>query len=239
MSAGGWQYRSTNTLVIALTVLFGILLILALMRAACSLMECLDLQKNLNAQGEPELNVPLALAHLGAGFLWGLFFLITGVVFCVWIYRANVNARALGASDMSITPGWSVGWFFVPFANFVKPFIAVREIWNASDSDPRDVSASGPTAPIVAAWWCAWILTHVLGFVGARIGLHSNAANKEQLLGAYLVLASDILEVGLTILVIGVVHGIGDRQEYLFNALKKRKRKQQADPDTSRYQSAW
>jgi hypothetical protein len=212
MSAGGWQYRSTKPLVITLTILFGVLLILGLVRGACSLMECVELQKNLNANDEPDPNVPLALAHLCAGFLWGLFFLITAVVFCVWIYRANANARALGASDMSITPGWSAGWFFVPFANLVKPFIAVREIWNASDSDPRDVSASGGTPLIVAAWWCTWILTNSLGYGGARIALHGSAP-KEKLLGAYLLLASDILEVGVTILVIGVGHGIGARQD--------------------------
>jgi hypothetical protein len=31
-----------------------------------------------------------------------------------WIYRANANARALGAKDMKFTPGWAVGWYFVP-----------------------------------------------------------------------------------------------------------------------------
>ena len=66
---------------------------------------------------------------------------------CGFIVR-NCNVRALGANDLSISPGWSAGWFFVPFANLVKPFVAVREIWNASDSDPRDVSASG-SAPLI------------------------------------------------------------------------------------------
>src|SRR5262245_15497195 len=34
-----------------------------------------------------------------------------GIMLLVWVYRANQNARALGAEDMEFTPRWSVGWF--------------------------------------------------------------------------------------------------------------------------------
>ena len=36
------------------------------------------------------------------------------------------------ADHESFTPGWSVGWFFVPIMNPWKPFQAMREIWQAS-----------------------------------------------------------------------------------------------------------
>ena len=41
---------------------------------------------------------------------------LIGCAFVVlkWIYRANANVRALGAKDMKFTPGWAVGWYFVP-----------------------------------------------------------------------------------------------------------------------------
>jgi hypothetical protein len=42
-----------------------------------------------------------------------------GIMLLVWIYRANQNARALGAEDMEFTPRWSVGWFFVPIASLL------------------------------------------------------------------------------------------------------------------------
>jgi hypothetical protein len=37
---------------------------------------------------------------------------ITAIVFMCWIYRANKNARTLGAVGMRFTPGWAVGWYF-------------------------------------------------------------------------------------------------------------------------------
>src|SRR5947207_9229050 len=56
--------------------------------------------------------------------LGGLGFLVLVpiiVLFCVFMARANRNARAFG-SPMSNTPGWSAGWFFIPFANWWKPY---------------------------------------------------------------------------------------------------------------------
>jgi hypothetical protein len=237
--ANGYHYQSTKALVITLTILFGVLLVLALVLGACLLMECVALRKNINAGGAPELpDTAVALMQVGAAILWGLFYVITGIVFLVWISRANANAHALGANDMSITPGWSVGWFFIPFANLVKPYINVREIWNASDSDPRDVSASGSAPLIVSAWWALWLLS---GFCG-QASFHAtwNASTPEQKMFAqYLNIADDILAVGAAILVIGVVHGIHDRQERLFEGLRKSRKKQTAPGAPQPYQSPW
>ena len=63
-----------------------------------------------------------------------LIYLISGVLILMWIYRANHNARALGAANMDFTPGWSVGWYFIPIANLWKPYQAMKEIWKASAS---------------------------------------------------------------------------------------------------------
>jgi hypothetical protein len=239
--ANGYQYQSAKALVISLTILFGILLVLSLVLGTCLLLNCAALQKNLNPAGDPELpDAAVALTQLGAGVLWFLFYLITGIVFLVWISRANANAHALGANDMSITPGWSAGWFFIPFANLVKPFINVREIWNASDSDPRDVSASGSAPLIVTAWWCLWILSNVCGQASGRATW--NARTPEQHLFAnYLNLADDILSVGALILVVGVIIGIHERQERLYEGLRKARKKQAAvsTPEPQTYRSPW
>lgn len=78
-----------------------------------------------------------------------------GAAFLVWQYRANANARAMGADDMRVTPGWSAGWYFVPLANIVMPFIALSELWKAS-TNPRDWQGlSGPF--VIGLWWAFWL----------------------------------------------------------------------------------
>src|SRR5690242_4585459 len=44
-------------------------------------------------------------------------FLFSGVMSLRFIYAANANARRLGADGLNYTPGWAVGWYFVPIMN--------------------------------------------------------------------------------------------------------------------------
>lgn len=88
-------------------------------------------------------------------------FVGTAIAFLVWLYRAEVNARALGAEDMMVSPAWAVGWFFVPLVQLVMPFMAVRELWKAS-ATPRDWQL-GPASPVIALWWACWIGTVISG----------------------------------------------------------------------------
>ncbi len=69
-------------------------------------------------------------ALIGFGYL-GVF-IVTGVAFLKWIYRANLNCRGFGAQDMRFTPGWSVGYYFIPFLNLVRPYQSMKEIWQVS-----------------------------------------------------------------------------------------------------------
>ena len=43
-----------------------------------------------------------------------LTWLVSLSLFLIWFYRANANARAMGAEDLMGSPGLSVGWFFIP-----------------------------------------------------------------------------------------------------------------------------
>ena len=84
-----------------------------------------------------------------------------------WIYLTNANAHLL-SDDMTITPGWSIGWFFVPFANLVKPYEGVKETWRAShQSGGLHEEAESALLPW---WWGLWLLTNILSTVSARLG---------------------------------------------------------------------
>jgi hypothetical protein len=42
--------------------------------------------------------------------------IVTGVTFLRWI-RMNSNCHGFGAQGMEFTPGWSIGYYFIPFIN--------------------------------------------------------------------------------------------------------------------------
>lgn len=95
-------------------------------------------------------------------------FVVTGIAFLVWLYRAKAKARALGAEDMMVSPGWAAGWFFVPLANLVMPFIAMRELWQAS-AQPRDWQLA-PSSPAIPVWWAFWLGTTISGNAAFVLG---------------------------------------------------------------------
>ena len=75
----------------------------------------------------------------------------TIVLFCLFMPRANRNARAFGA-PMSNSPGWAAGWFFIPVAFWWKPYYAMKEIWEGSDPDPNVHAVQSAVSPLLPLW---------------------------------------------------------------------------------------
>lgn len=125
-------------------------------------------------------NAPLtggAAAYAAAGLADLLLTLITVVFFGMWIYRAAANIVAASVVGFDYTPGWAVGWFFVPIANLFKPYAAMRQIWNASHGGQGDEleRAEG----LLAIWWGTWVLANIASNIALRLTI--NPASAEEL----------------------------------------------------------
>jgi hypothetical protein len=106
--------------------------------------------------------------------------LVTIVLVGRWIYRANKNAHAMSDS-MVMTPGWNVGFFFIPIANLWKPFEGIRQAWRASvsPSDPENAEV-----PIwVNLWWTGWILSSILNNIIFRLSMNAVTLDDLHLVG--------------------------------------------------------
>jgi hypothetical protein len=90
-------------------------------------------------------------------------FIFTTVFVSIWIVRANRNVRVLGAKDLRITPGWAVGYFFIPIVNLWRPFHAMSDLWRASQN-PADWTRLQVGA-LVPVWWTLWVLSAIIGRV--------------------------------------------------------------------------
>jgi Ca2+/Na+ antiporter len=83
---------------------------------------------------------PLSAAHL-------VLFLLIFVLFVVWQYRHAKNAQRLG-QRYGLGPGWAIGGWFIPLANFVLP---AMQIFQASKPSFRD--RWGPRGAGIVIWW--------------------------------------------------------------------------------------
>jgi hypothetical protein len=99
----------------------------------------------------------------------------TMVLFAMWIYRANFNARQLGAKGMQFSPGWSIGYYFIPILALWKPYQAMREIWQASKNPAS--WATVERGSILPWWWFFFITAQVLGKVSFRLARIAKGIN--------------------------------------------------------------
>jgi len=77
-------------------------------------------------------------------------FVVTAALFLAWLARARRNARVLGMSGR--VPG-ALLWWFVPAANILLPFVAVRGVLQASRGGRERAPAW------LVTWWLVWLAT--------------------------------------------------------------------------------
>ena len=88
-------------------------------------------------------------------------FIISGILILRWIYQSNQNARQLGAKDMAFSPGWSIGFYFIPIVSLWKPYQAMKEIWQASQT-PTNCPIE-KVSSVLGIWWFFWIANSIVG----------------------------------------------------------------------------
>jgi hypothetical protein len=74
----------------------------------------------------------------------------------MWLHRAYRNLRALGHLT-DTTPGWAVGYWFIPFVCLVRPYNVVKELWEKSDAQGYNSSS------IVGWWWATCLVSSLIG----------------------------------------------------------------------------
>ncbi|MFZ2070782.1 MAG: DUF4328 domain-containing protein [Halobacteriota archaeon] len=145
-----------------------------------------------------------------------IIFLFMLVVFFMWIHRVHRNLLALGACDLRFTPGWAIGWFFVPIMNLIRPYEVVKEIYKASDPNV-DISdgcswKNAYTSPVIGMWWELWLISGIVGYALLRISSGAETLSDFELM-SLVMLGSDTLSFIAFILLIIVVRSIDTRQE--------------------------
>jgi hypothetical protein len=93
--------------------------------------------------------------------------LTTAVLTIIWMYRIATNVRSAGRAT-TWHPAFAIfGWFLPPGVLYVIPFLALRELWKASDPVPHDGGdgwrRSGDN-PVLWAWFGLYGLLNAVLF---------------------------------------------------------------------------
>ncbi|GGA84503.1 hypothetical protein GCM10011521_23630 [Arenimonas soli] len=126
-----------------------------------------------------------------------------------WIYCAAWNIRHLGGLRLQITPGWAVGWYFVPFANLVMPYRAMKEIWLASHA-PRDWQP-GDAGPL-PLWWGLWLVGNIIGNISFRLTLRAETLEQMRV-AEWVGIAQCALAVPLALVFMRIARAVSAEQD--------------------------
>jgi hypothetical protein len=147
------------------------------------------------AEANDAREVLIGLAQIGLH-------IITVIIVAFWINRASHNARSLGATGMTITPGWAVGWYFIPIANLWKPYGAMKEIWQCSQ-EPLNWQ-SQPRSALLPLWWTFWIVSGFLGNLTFRLTMSAEEIPELQAV-TILYIISELWDISLALIFMALV----------------------------------
>ena len=139
------------------------------------------------------------------------------VLLVIWMWRVAKNAELSGRVQPRFGPGWTIGGWFIPFANLVIPVLVMQDLWRASDPTVRrgDPDWRRRAGSALVGWW--WVL-HIVAatrFVG---GGDANSRNELESLRSRDAVAAggSLVAIAAAVLLILVVRRISRRQEALF-----------------------
>jgi Domain of unknown function (DUF4328) len=204
------SFRSSHALGTAVVILLAMDVVLALALAGLRMSE-IDLLQRIG-RGEVVTADEAARSDQRVAItsaLWLVVVVLTGIVWLVWQHRSQANLHAARLRALDYTPGWAVGWWLIPFANLVKPFQTVRELWKASSGEEEWWLEK--TSPVIGWWWGSWLASAVLGRVAAAS--FDGARTIDALVSASrMFLATGVLLAVGALLAIVVVRAVMQRQ---------------------------
>jgi hypothetical protein len=86
--------------------------------------------------------------------------------YLLFVYRAMKNLHVSNARGLTTSPGWAVGWSFIPFANLAMIYSVMKQIWRAS-ADPERGRRDAPQ--LLGWWWGLWIAGNISGNISERL----------------------------------------------------------------------
>ena len=193
-----------------LLVMLGISLVVSIVTIVGEMMQLSFLETEFT-DAEAEVNDDRQMI---IGIAYILVFVVTGFVFLKWIRRANINSSGFGVQGMTFTPGWSIGYYFIPILNLFKPYQAMKEILQVS-KDPRGwFHQSG--GQLLGWWWGLWLASGVVSRMSTRA--YTKATTVEEFQSASnLSIVDEVVSIILTIVAAILVRTIARNQEKLVN----------------------
>jgi Domain of unknown function (DUF4328) len=133
-----------------------------------------------------------------------LLLVATAVVFLRWLHLCYRNVRVLGLSTR-FTPGWAVGYWFIPVLSLFRPKQVIDELWERTDD-----ALVGQKSGLIPVWWGMWLIGNAIEWVGTRLG--SSTLDEVKTRNSVF-LTAHVLQIGAAVCAYWLVGRLTERQD--------------------------
>ena len=89
------------------------------------------------------------------------------VLFLRMLYKAVQRAQGFATPFTYVSPGWAVGYWFIPLMNLYRPFEVVKALFKACTAEAGGKPAAGEQ--LLSAWWALFLLSNIVGWMVGRM----------------------------------------------------------------------
>jgi len=95
-------------------------------------------------------------------------FLVIAILFLRLLYKTVQQAKGFATPFTYVSPGWAVGYWFIPIMNLYRPFQVVKALFTATAHEAGDAK---PTAgeQLLSAWWALFLVSNMAGWALSRM----------------------------------------------------------------------
>lgn len=88
-------------------------------------------------------------------------FIVVAILFLRLLYKAVQRAKTFAAPYSYVSPGWAVGYWFIPLINLYQPFRVVKALFAscAQEAGPNAKPAAGEQ--LLSGWWGMLLISGV------------------------------------------------------------------------------
>jgi len=157
---GRWLHR--------LLAVYGVLLGLEVLAGAALIGVLAGVEALEPGSGRAQAAALSLFVMAGAGFLELAAYIVIAVLFLRFLYKAVQQAKGFTPPYSYVSPGWAVGYWFIPFINLYRPYETVKTLFKACAAQAGGEAKPAAGDQLLGAWWAMFLVANVAGWILAR-----------------------------------------------------------------------
>jgi len=92
-------------------------------------------------------------------------YIVIAILFLRLLYKAVQQAKGFSTPFTYVSPGWAVGYWFIPFMNLYRQFQVVKALFAACTHEAGPGAKPAMGEQLLSAWWAMLLIGNIAGSI--------------------------------------------------------------------------